>query len=210
MWRGCLFYILLFGCKKCEIGLKRPTFYQIFLLNHLVDLARPLLMTLIDSELFGHEKGAFTGAVTLKRGCFERAGGGTIFLKEDIPGLVHHFLSKKAQELQIQQPPKVSPGAIDALYAYDWPGNVRELENVVERALILNKKGPLIFNDIIWTEAGSQRKVSASGENLFPSLDFVIARHIREALKVTGGKVHGPEGATVLLKKAPPSNRRFQ
>lgn len=38
--------------------------------------------TLIDSELFGHEKGSFTGAVSHKRGRFERANGGTIFLDE--------------------------------------------------------------------------------------------------------------------------------
>lgn len=38
--------------------------------------------TLIDSELFGHEKGAFTGAADLKRGRFERANKGTIFLDE--------------------------------------------------------------------------------------------------------------------------------
>lgn len=38
--------------------------------------------SLIDTELFGHEKGAFTGAASMKRGRFERADGGTIFLDE--------------------------------------------------------------------------------------------------------------------------------
>jgi Nif-specific regulatory protein len=48
---------------------------------------------LLESELFGHEKGAFTGAVNMRMGCFELAAGGTIFLDEI--GELHPSLQAK-------------------------------------------------------------------------------------------------------------------
>jgi len=230
--------------------------------------------TLIDSELFGHEKGAFTGAVAQKRGHFERASRGTIFLDEigelplqaqvrllrvlqdmkiervggtqsipvdirviaathrelekmtrenrfredlwfrlnvfpipipplrerrgDIPALVHYFVEKKSREVKLPSSPKLAPGAIDQLMSYHWPGNVRELANVIERALILNRKGYLTFDDVV--NVSSLETMNSDGRNRdFSDLNAVMIRHIREALVAAKGKVHGPGGAAELL-----------
>lgn len=61
--------------------------------------------SLIDSELFGHEKGAFTGAFVQKRGRFERAHGGTIFLDEvgELPPQAQVRLLRVIQEKEIER-----------------------------------------------------------------------------------------------------------
>lgn len=56
--------------------------------------------------------------------------------KEDIPDLVHLFLSRLGQRSQKAQP-GISPEALQLLVEFHWPGNVRELENIVERACAL-------------------------------------------------------------------------
>ena len=236
--------------------------------------------SLLDSELFGHEKGAFTGALARKRGRFERADKGTILLDEigempmpaqvrllrvlehheiervggtaripvdiriitathrdlsamvragrfredlffrlnvfpiavpslrdrrsDVPALVQHFLERKARELKVGVTPKLAPGAIDLLLAYDWPGNVRELENLVERAMILHRGEPLRFDDLAasfsaagrpptYGQAATLATDSRAPETL--DLDTVVVAHIRRVLELTGGKIHGPGGA---------------
>jgi transcriptional regulator with GAF, ATPase, and Fis domain len=61
--------------------------------------------TLVDSELFGHEKGAFTGAVSQKRGRFERANKGTIFLDEigELPAQAQVRLLRVLQTKEIER-----------------------------------------------------------------------------------------------------------
>ena len=176
---------------------------------------------LLESELFGHRRGSFTGATTDKQGKFEAASGGTIFLDEigelpttmqakllrvlqnqevdkigdvrparvdvrviaatnrdlekmvasgsfredlyyrlavvairmpplrertdDIPRLVQHFISRYEQGGGLL---RVDEAVYSAFNLYGWPGNIRELENVVQRAIVLDRDGVLGLDDI--------------------------------------------------------------
>jgi len=71
--------------------------------------------TLLDSELFGHEKGAFTGAISQKRGRFERADKGTIFLDEigELPSQAQVRLLHVLQRKEIERVGGTGPIPVD-------------------------------------------------------------------------------------------------
>jgi formate hydrogenlyase transcriptional activator len=71
--------------------------------------------SLIASELFGHEKGAFTGATQRRLGRFEAANGGTIFLDEvgDLPPEIQIALLRVLQEREIERVGSNKPISID-------------------------------------------------------------------------------------------------
>ena len=72
--------------------------------------------SLAEDMLFGHEKGAFTGANTVRNGCFEQADGGTLFLDEvgEMPLELQAKLLRVLQEKQVTRVGGSSPLTVDA------------------------------------------------------------------------------------------------
>jgi DNA-binding NtrC family response regulator len=88
--------------------------------------------TLLESELFGHEKGAFTGATQTKQGLLELASGGTVFLDEicNISDAMQTKLMRVIQEQQLTRVGGVEPIAIDVRVI---AATNRQLEDMVAR-----------------------------------------------------------------------------
>lgn len=129
--------------------------------------------------------------------------------KEDIPMLAQHFIDLSARELRCPKP-KLTRAAVTQLQAYDWPGNVRELRNVIQRAVILARGGPLQF-DLPVTggprTAPPPRAVTAdkSGRRFLTEVE--VREREREnlvaALEEARWKVMGAGGAAELLGVKP-------
>ncbi len=84
---------------------------------------------LIESELFGHEKGAFTGAATRHAGKFEQAHGGTLFLDEigDMPPLMQAKLLRVLEQKEVERVGGDRPIAVDVRVIVATHRNLDEL-----------------------------------------------------------------------------------
>ena len=112
--------------------------------------------------------------------------------REDIPLLVHYFVSRLSGRMQkrIKSIPKP---AMDALTNAAWPGNVRELENFIERAVILT------HGDELNVPLAELKKSSV--RNAAPVSTFQEAERqaIIWALKAASGRISGPGAAAERL-----------
>jgi len=232
---------------------------------------------LLESDLFGHERGAFTGAITQKIGRVELADQGSLFLDEigdiplelqpkllrvlqereferlgstraknvnvrivaathrnleemilekqfrrdlyyrlnvfpisipplrerpeDIPLLVRYFVQQFARRMN-KRIEAISPETMQALTRYPWPGNVRELQNVMERSVVIYKKGNLSVKKS-WL-ARECFLTSPAARPLLRRSAMEDRRMIDAALAEARGRVSGPSGAAVKLG-IPPS-----
>ena len=106
--------------------------------------------------------------------------------KEDIPGLVDHFLGRLARESG-KEIRGITPAALRQLASFHWPGNVRELENIIERAVALSG-GPVLDAGDIHLDVAPASAANAHG--FLPNgmtLEQWEDEMIREALRRANG-----------------------
>jgi formate hydrogenlyase transcriptional activator len=227
---------------------------------------------LLESELFGHERGAYTGAMTQRIGRLEVADQGSLFLDEigdiplelqpkllrvlqereferlgstvtrkvnvrvvaathrhleemirekqfrsdlyyrlnvfpiyipplrerpeDIPPLVRHFVHDFARRMN-KTIDGISSETMEWLTRYSWPGNIRELQNVIERSVVVHKKGILSVKRRCLPHAALH--IEPTTHQSFRRSVAEDRRMIDAALAEAEGRVSGPSGAAAIL-----------
>jgi transcriptional regulator with GAF, ATPase, and Fis domain len=126
---------------------------------------------------------------------------------EDVEPLARHFLARYAERgthTREGPAPRLSEANRKALTQYPWPGNVRELQNVIERALIVWRGGPLRLELGGGAAALAQPRrasVSAQDEAILSEAQLREREraNLEAALRQTRWKISGPGGAAELL-----------
>jgi DNA-binding NtrC family response regulator len=150
--------------------------------------------TLLESELFGHEKGAFTGAAGSRRGYFEEAGSGTLFLDEigDISPRTQVMLLRALQEREFCRLGSGRPIPLKARIVFATNRNIEEMVNRGE------------FRSDLYYRINVIR-ISSSALRERPEDVPVIARHlIRQNAPLLGKKVYDIEPNAIRALQANP------
>jgi formate hydrogenlyase transcriptional activator len=114
---------------------------------------------------------------------------------EDIPILVAHFAAKYGERFG-RPIDRIDRRTMKLLESYHWPGNVRELENVIERAVVTSRNGTLrIDRDTL--------PAAPVPGNIETHLQSEEREAIERALRISRGRVAGPNGAAKQLGLAP-------
>lgn len=124
--------------------------------------------------------------------------------RDDIPELAAHFLNHFSRKSGTATP-RLKQRHIIELQQYGWPGNIRELQNVIERAVILARSGPLQFQlPDTKTQQDAAESVPAAdstGTDLltWKELKDLERRNLLAVLNETNWKISGAGGAAELL-----------
>jgi len=127
---------------------------------------------------------------------------------DDIPVLSEYFVAEASKRLGIPRT-RISKTDLKLLKQHDWPGNVRELQNVLERAIILGKNGPLRFDFIptakVQTRAGdkSEDQLKDDANLTLDDLKRLEREIVIRALEQSRWKIHGEDGAAKYLGLKP-------
>ena len=110
----------------------------------------------------------------------------------DIPLLVRYFTQKYSRRMQ-KQIESISAAALRKLSSWHWPGNICELENFIERSVILTRGNALQAPIGELGHIGRHEPVVAGTREVHERDEIV------RILKVTGGRVGGPDGAAARM-----------
>ena len=118
----------------------------------------------------------------------------------DINNGINRFLACRRLGREL---PGLTRAGRESLEAYEWPGNVRELQNVIERAVITWRSGPLRF-ELGSSGTRTRRASSGPGASSHEILSEAQLRdlereNLRAALRQTAWKISGRDGAAALL-----------
>jgi DNA-binding NtrC family response regulator len=178
---------------------------------------------LVESLLFGHEKGAFTGAVAAHKGAFEAANGGTIFLDEvgELPLELQPKLLRALQQRQVCRVGSTSYLDVDvrvvAATHRDLEVEVRNRrfrEDLFYRLAVVTAKIPPLRDrrdDIPWIVG---KLLAESGRKTFTAeaMNRLLAHawpgNVRELVNVVQGSAAVSRGALITEEELPPSVRR--